>query len=245
MVLLLLSHDNITWTAKAVLDLFVASEEDHLVSYLPLSHIAAAMLDVYGAFCFRTPFSVGHDGTLTYSCIGRPGPCVVGYTVSFAQPDALKGSLVHTLRDVQPTVFFGVPRVYACRLQSCTATCVLPNQSFTDSEPLHCAPWQLPPNLTGTKRCKRSFWRSARRTTACFAALPPLRNEWFVMTHPHHLVLLLATRVCACVCVRKPHACFDRVWRLANVWKKAKTQRRAVSNWRRCLCFHECAMVSG
>ena len=44
----MLSHDNITWTAKAVLDLFAADETDHLVSYLPLSHIAAAMIDMYG-----------------------------------------------------------------------------------------------------------------------------------------------------------------------------------------------------
>ena len=61
--------------------------EERSVSYLPLSHIAGQMLDIYMAI-------------------------TVGGTVYFAQPDALKGSLVYTLRDVKPTCFLGVPRVW-------------------------------------------------------------------------------------------------------------------------------------
>jgi long-chain-fatty-acid--CoA ligase ACSBG len=49
--------------------------------------VAAALLDIYG-------------------------PMIVGFAITFAQPDALKGSLVDTLRLVRPTIFFGVPRVY-------------------------------------------------------------------------------------------------------------------------------------
>ena len=36
----------------------------------------------------------------------------VGGTVTMAKPDALKGSIVNTLRSVRPTIFFSVPRVW-------------------------------------------------------------------------------------------------------------------------------------
>ena len=58
---------------------------DHVISYLPLSHIAAQMTDIYL-------------------------PVYSGATVYFAQPDALKGSLLQTLLEVKPTAFMGVPR---------------------------------------------------------------------------------------------------------------------------------------
>jgi long-chain-fatty-acid--CoA ligase ACSBG len=57
------------------------------VSYLPLSHIAAQIIDVHA-------------------------PIHLGCALYFAQADALKGSLTLTLKDVKPTFFFGVPRVW-------------------------------------------------------------------------------------------------------------------------------------
>ncbi len=57
----------------------------HVISYLPLSHIAGQMADLYM-------------------------PLYAGVTVNFAQPDALKGSIKATLSEVKPTLFFGVPR---------------------------------------------------------------------------------------------------------------------------------------
>lgn len=85
----MLSHDNITWTAKMLMKTYeqIQFGAEHIIGYLPLSHIAAQMADIYLAV-------------------------TLGATVHFAQPDALKGSLGTTLKEVQPTIFFGVPRVY-------------------------------------------------------------------------------------------------------------------------------------
>ena len=85
----MISHDNLPWTVKnfvAALP-FTLTCEDRSVSYLPLSHVAAQMLDVH--------------------C-----PIATGAKIYFAQADALRGSLPNTLKDVCPTYFFGVPRVW-------------------------------------------------------------------------------------------------------------------------------------
>ncbi|CAJ0965332.1 unnamed protein product [Ranitomeya imitator] len=87
----MLSHDNITWTATAAgrtVSLKEATDQQEVVvSYLPLSHIAAQMIDIWLTMKY---------GGATY----------------FAQPDALKGSLGNTLKEVRPTAFMGVPRVW-------------------------------------------------------------------------------------------------------------------------------------
>ena len=63
------------------------AEPQRIVSYLPLSHVAAQLVDIHGPM---------HMASTTY----------------FAQPDALQGSLVQTLSEVRPTQFLGVPRVW-------------------------------------------------------------------------------------------------------------------------------------
>uniref|UniRef100_A0A8C1WHL3 long-chain-fatty-acid--CoA ligase n=1 Tax=Cyprinus carpio TaxID=7962 RepID=A0A8C1WHL3_CYPCA len=84
----MLSHDNITWTATAAgLMTSLKMAEEEIVSYLPLSHVAAQVHDMW--ICMR--FAV---------------------ITNFAEPDALKGSLANTLREVRPTSFLGVPRVW-------------------------------------------------------------------------------------------------------------------------------------
>ncbi|KAB0352312.1 hypothetical protein FD754_017169 [Muntiacus muntjak] len=87
----MLSQDNITWTAQygsQAGDIQPAEiQQEVVVSYLPLSHIAAQIYDLWTGIQW-------------------------GAQVCFAEPDALKGSLVNTLREVEPTSHMGVPRVW-------------------------------------------------------------------------------------------------------------------------------------
>ena len=83
----MLSHDNLTFTAKTVCNVYHLKDNEVNVSYLPLSHIAAIMMDLY----------------VILQCQG---------TTYFADQNALKGTLTATLKEALPTIFFGVPRVY-------------------------------------------------------------------------------------------------------------------------------------
>ena len=58
-----------------------------VVSFLPLAHMAALLIDVYGPLYFAP-------------------------TTYYADKDALKGTLINTLREVRPNKFFAVPRVW-------------------------------------------------------------------------------------------------------------------------------------
>jgi acyl-CoA synthetase (AMP-forming)/AMP-acid ligase II len=104
----MLTHDNITWTVQSMLSATpkgTITKDDVMISYLPLSHIAAQMLDMHQ-------------------------PMKTGCQIYFAQPDALQGSLGKyisgrcgvqgpswltqsffilgaTLKNVRPTIFFG------------------------------------------------------------------------------------------------------------------------------------------
>lgn len=85
----MLNHDNLTWDAFAVGKRLgnIQYAREVLISYLPLSHIAAQMVDIYLTIQFAA-------------------------TIYFADKDALKGTLVKTLQAARPTRFLGVPRVY-------------------------------------------------------------------------------------------------------------------------------------
>jgi long-chain-fatty-acid--CoA ligase ACSBG len=82
----MLSHDNTTYFTRVVEEMYDLYRE-RFVSYLPLSHVAASVTDIH---------------------LMMKSQC----TIYFGDKNALKGSLVETLKEVKPTVFFAVPRVW-------------------------------------------------------------------------------------------------------------------------------------
>lgn len=84
----LLSQDNITWTVASAKETYAMVEGGEVfISYLPVSHIVAQIIDIW-----MVP--------------------ILGATLHFADKDALKGSLLKTLTEVRPTRFVAVPRVF-------------------------------------------------------------------------------------------------------------------------------------
>lgn len=80
----MITHDNITWTANQVITTVKGNSEDQIISYLPLSHIAEQVVSLHG-------------------------PINMGATTWFAES---LDKLGENLTEVRPTIFVGVPRVW-------------------------------------------------------------------------------------------------------------------------------------
>lgn len=85
----MMSHDNLIWVTNTSIATFGKIEvgAEVIVSYLPLSHVAAQVLDISAAILSAA-------------------------TVYFADKNAMKGTLMETLKEAQPTLFFTVPRLF-------------------------------------------------------------------------------------------------------------------------------------
>jgi len=80
----MLSHRNIIWTSETLMKVWQHSEKDEVLSFLPLAHIAERTNSVLG-------------------------PLRTGTVVSFAES---MDTVPEDLREVQPTVYFAVPRFW-------------------------------------------------------------------------------------------------------------------------------------
>lgn len=80
----MISHRNILWVARVVVQMLAVGPEDRGLCYLPLSHVAEQNLSLFG-------------------------PVIAGSATFFAE--SLE-KLPDNLREVRPSFFFGVPRVW-------------------------------------------------------------------------------------------------------------------------------------
>ena len=80
----MISHKNLTWTAGQVISTVELQNDDSIVSYLPLSHVAEQV-------------------------VGLHGPMGFGGCTAFAESIEKLGD---NLREIRPSIFFAVPRVW-------------------------------------------------------------------------------------------------------------------------------------
>jgi len=84
----MLSHDNMTWNSLNCTEVYEMERGNtRVLSYLPLSHVAAQMVDIVAMMA-------------------------VAGTTYFADKNVLKSSLLDNLQWCRPTIFFAVPRVW-------------------------------------------------------------------------------------------------------------------------------------
>lgn len=146
----MISHDNVTWTAKVCHAFFILSSPLSLISLsapphpfryslFPVEHRGPLLRpEPQGSYHLLPPHvprcctAVRHPrthlpryvqdidispsaGILIQSVLLFDSTILLsrlGCSVYFCQPDALKGSLTVTMREVRPTLFFSVPRVW-------------------------------------------------------------------------------------------------------------------------------------
>lgn len=80
----MLSHANLAWSATALGQSLTATAKERVISYLPLAHVAEQMVSIHT-------------------------PAMVGFPIYFARS---LDELGEHLKEVRPTIFFGVPRVW-------------------------------------------------------------------------------------------------------------------------------------
>uniref|UniRef100_H3ACG6 Long-chain-fatty-acid--CoA ligase ACSBG1 n=1 Tax=Latimeria chalumnae TaxID=7897 RepID=H3ACG6_LATCH len=146
----MLSHDNFK---SRVIDFNYFKDfnlKEAIVSYLPLSHIAAQIYDLWTGIKW---------GELVY----------------FAEPDALKGTLVNTLKEACPTAHMGVPRIWEKimeKIKEVSAQSVFPKRKMLE--------WAMSVSLETNLNCTSSHsydGKSLLFTLAENVILKKIRSE--------------------------------------------------------------------
>lgn len=79
-----LTHANLAWSAQSLCGALGATADQRVISYLPLAHVAEQMISLHS-------------------------PALLGFPIYFART---LEELSEHLKEVRPTIFFGVPRVW-------------------------------------------------------------------------------------------------------------------------------------
>jgi long-chain acyl-CoA synthetase len=80
----MLSHHNVIWTTGAIQSVVPIREQDEVLSFLPLCHIAERLFSVFAAIRY-------------------------GYIVNFVEE---ADTVAQNLQEISPTIFFAVPRIW-------------------------------------------------------------------------------------------------------------------------------------
>lgn len=83
----MISHDNLLFNANQLIKQNLKNSFESTIAYLPFHHIAAQHLQLF------VPLSVAG-------------------VIHIAPSDAARGSILNILSEIQPTFFFGVPRIF-------------------------------------------------------------------------------------------------------------------------------------
>lgn len=119
----MLSHDNWTWTSFVLLEAVEGvTEHERSVSFLPLAHVAAQLLDIHLPMFVGCEVSFAPRNALSDADEQQDEEAAIRSSTSGSGSDSSRsrsGSnaaahhpLIETLRQVRPTFFFAVPRVW-------------------------------------------------------------------------------------------------------------------------------------
>ena len=103
----MLSHDNIAWNVfSLVAAVDMKPNEEVFISYLPLNHIAAQLTELWVPLLCQVKDNLNCFNSILTSVLTFKGQ------VFFGDKNALKGTLIDTIRFARPTKILGVPRVW-------------------------------------------------------------------------------------------------------------------------------------
>ena len=152
----MLSHDNITWTSRAIASFVEAPPaQEQVLSYLPLGHIAAQLFEIYVPITIAGTVFFPKQDVLSVSSLR---------TLMHPSFKLVQNHLLETLQTIRPTIFFAVPAIWE-KLQAIVTDDCLTTASGQQKS-LSAWVWPFPDDLIA-----QSLNTCRLATAACLAPL--------------------------------------------------------------------------